>query len=341
MNAFKKITTLTKILYNYKRRRIILDTFPIRLWIESSLACNLKCEMCPNKEIPNSDKGIMEFSLFKKIIDEVKDFVNDINIHHRGEPLINNQLFDMIRYAKSRGLAVRFHTNGTLLNKAKAMQLIDAQPDLVSFSFDGFQKDIYERVRKGAQFETTVENIKNILELKKQRRTKHPYFVIEKIDFPHYENIVDRQSVDSLLSDFKSLGLNEFLVKKEYEWTTSNAPDVSELRNYNVCTFPWYAMVICWDGTVTPCPQDYMAAINLGNVRNKSICEIWNDTPYKELRSNLINNIESLPLCRRCDRLCRKQVGGVPFQYMFTFLADQFVGYGKLRKIIGTMERND
>ena len=67
---------------------------PIRLWVEASLSCNLQCAMCPNKDIPASEKGIMSFSLFKKIIDEAKDFVSDIFIHHRGESLLNPNLFE-------------------------------------------------------------------------------------------------------------------------------------------------------------------------------------------------------------------------------------------------------
>ena len=89
MNTIKKIVTLSKIFLGYKRKKLVLNTMPIRLWVESSLACNLKCVMCPNKEIPQPNKGIMDFELFKKIIDEAKDFVNDIFIHHRGEPMLN------------------------------------------------------------------------------------------------------------------------------------------------------------------------------------------------------------------------------------------------------------
>jgi radical SAM protein with 4Fe4S-binding SPASM domain len=134
--------------------------------------------------------------------------------------------------------------------------------------------------------------------------------------------------------------LDEIVVKQEFNWTTDSSPECGT-RDYSVCTFPWYAMVVCWDGTVTPCPQDYMAQMALGNVKQKTLVEIWNDKPYRELRSNQVNRIEALPLCRKCDRLCRKQVAGLPFQYMIPFLMDHFVGYGWLRKRIGSFERNE
>ena len=146
MNLCNRAIKLAKILYNNKSHKIELNTLPIRLWIESSVACNLQCVMCLNKEIPNSDKGIMNFEPFKKIIDESKDFVSDINIHHRGEPLLNPDFIKMIDYAKHNGLSVRFHTTGNLLYQDQVIQILKAQPDLLSISFDGFQKDIYEEI---------------------------------------------------------------------------------------------------------------------------------------------------------------------------------------------------
>jgi radical SAM protein with 4Fe4S-binding SPASM domain len=340
MNIIKKTASLGRMLFNFKKRKTVLDTMPVRLWIESSFACNLQCIMCPNKEIAQSDKGVMSFDLFKKIIDEAKVFVNDVYLHHRGEPLINNDLFRMISYAKMHGLAVRFHTNGCLLSEDKAIKLIDAGPDMVSFSFDGFQKDIYEEVRQGAKFDRTVANIVRFCELKKQKKSSKPYVVIEKIDFLRYADRYQAAISKKLEDEFTMAGVDEIIVKKEYEWVTPETEiNITEF-SYNVCTFPWYAMVICWDGTVTPCPQDYKAGIRLGNVTEKSIRQIWNDEPYQELRYNLSNDINSLSLCKKCDRLCRKGMGGVPFQYLITFLVDHYAGYGRLRKLIGTQERN-
>lgn len=78
----------------------------------------------------------------------------------------------------------------------------------------------------------------------------------------------------------------------------------------------------------------------MGNLAEQSIREVWNGSAYRELRANLAEKSEKLTVCRRCDRLCRKNVGGIPLQYLVTFLADQFAGYGKIRRWIGTSERN-
>lgn len=295
--------------------------------------------MCPNKDLAAEKKGKMSFELFKKIIDEAKDFVNDVYLHHRGEPLTNKDLFKMIIYAKNRGIAVRFHTNAGLLSLDKSELLIEAAPNLVSISFDGFTKDVYEKVRRGGNFETTVANIKELLKRKKQLREALPYIVIERIHFKDESMNVDTAETRALEQEFRDLGVNEIITKQEYDWAVESNKG-GEILNGNVCTFPWYAMVICWDGTVTPCPQDFMACMNLGNVSKSSIKEIWNGAAYTTLRRNLAGNVNELSLCKKCDRLCRKQIGGIPFQYAITFLADQYLGYGALRKLVGTSERN-
>jgi radical SAM protein with 4Fe4S-binding SPASM domain len=340
MNIFSKIYRLSRIIFEYKLKKIALSAPPIRLWVESSLVCNLECTMCPNKIIPKADKGNMNFELYRKIIDEAREFASDVNIHHRGEPLANPRLPEMIRYAVNAGLKVRLHTNATLLDRRKAEEIITAKPDWVSVSFDGFQKDLYEKVRKGAHFEITVSNILGFLDARKRAKTRKPYITVERIDFAHLRDRVDDSQVNELAHLFKQRGIDELIVKKEFNWTTEATSAPPMPRTYSVCTFPWYAMVICWDGTVTPCPQDYMATMKLGNVGNNSIKEIWNDEPYQLLRRKLIDDVQSLPLCRRCDRLCRRQVAGLPFQYMIPFLSDHLLGYGPIRRRIGSFERN-
>jgi radical SAM protein with 4Fe4S-binding SPASM domain len=328
------------ILADYKRRAEVVRALPIRLWVESSSRCNLRCPMCPNKDLCSDEKGLMDFALFTKIVDEARHFINDMYLHHRGEPLLNPAFFDMITYAREAGIQTRFHSNGTVLDQAKAEKLLQARPDLASFSVDGFEKDAYERIRVGARFETTVANIIRLVEMRKARKQRKPYVVVEKIHFRSPEAPEDTAKVRELWDRFLEAGVDEVIEKEEYTWATEGAPEISDPGARSVCTFPWYAMVICADGAVTPCPQDFFARMNMGNVRDAALREIWNGPAYQDLRRRFKTDINLLPLCRKCDRLRRKTVGGVPFQYMITFLVDQLVGYNRLRRLLGTAERN-
>ncbi|OGV85381.1 MAG: hypothetical protein A2340_13905 [Lentisphaerae bacterium RIFOXYB12_FULL_60_10] len=296
--------------------------------------------MCPNKDLPASDKTVMSWDLYRRIIDQAHTFANDIYLHHRGEPLTNPRLFDMIRYAREAGLKTRFHTNGALLTAERADQLLDASPNLVSFSVDGFDKESYESVRVGATFETTVDQIRHLAVRRRERGLKKPYLVVEKIRFQNPARPGDPAAVQALRQQFLSAGIDEVIEKDEYVWAGETPGATLPPRTSSCCTFPWYAMVICADGTVTPCPQDFKARLVMGNAAQQSLRDIWNGPAYRALRHGFRTDVESLPICRDCDRLRRKTVGGIPLQYMATFLVDQLVGYGPLRRRLGTAERS-
>jgi radical SAM protein with 4Fe4S-binding SPASM domain len=310
----------------------------LRLWIETASACNLRCVMCPNKALAASKKGLMPLDLFRKIIDECRLFANDVYLHHRGEPLLNPALFEMIFHARQAGLKTRFHTNGTLLDEAKALRLLEARPDLVSFSFDGFSKELYEQVRIGAVFEKTLDNIIRLAVLRRKRGLCKPYLVIEKIRFKKAPAPVNQAQAAETARRLREAGIDEIIEKDEYVWACSGAPPGLAPRPRAICTFPWYAMVICADGAVTPCPQDYDALLNMGSVKEASLLEIWNGKAYRDLRKKFASDLSALALCRNCDRLCRRTIAGIPVQYMKTFMIDHLLGYGRLRRLLGTQE---
>lgn len=344
-----KAKRLGRLFIDFRRRHERVRGAPFRLWIETASCCNLRCVMCPNKELAASKKGLMTFDLFRKVIDECRSFTSDVYLHHRGEPLLNPALFDMIAYARKAGLKTRFHTNGTLLDEDKTRRLLNAGPDLVSFSFDGFAKEIYEKIRVGAVFETTLANIIRLAELRNKQGLTKPYIVIEKIRFKNMpacfadsarQAPADRRQIVETGQRLRAAGVDEIIEKEEYVWAEENTPETTAPPPGSVCTFPWYAVVICADGTVTPCPQDFHACLKLGNVNETTLLEIWNGAVYQNLRKQMAADLQALALCRKCDRLCRRTIGGIPLQYMTTFLIDHLAGYGSLRRMLGTQERN-
>jgi len=340
MHTTGKIWRMVRLFSSYQRRCEVVAPPPIRLWAESSSHCNLRCTMCPNRDTPPGEKRHMSFDLFRKIVDEARGFVNDMYLHHRGEPLLNPRLFDMIRCAREAGIKTRFHTNGTLLDADRADRLLDAGPDLVSFSIDGFYKEGYERVRVGAAFEITVANVLRLLERRRAAGLRKPYIVIERIRFRAPEPEDRQAQIRELTERFRAAGADEVIEKEEYTWATASAPDLAVPRHVTACTFLWYAMVILADGTVTPCPQDFNGELRMGDANRETLLGIWNGPAYREFRRKMARDVSALHLCRKCDRLTRKTVAGLPVQYMATFLVDQLVGYSRFRKRIGTAERN-
>jgi radical SAM protein with 4Fe4S-binding SPASM domain len=283
--------------------------------------------MCPNKELKKEEKGFLDFNLFKKIIDEIKDFAFEVHLLHRGESLLHPDFFEMIKYAHRAKLTTKFHTNGTLLDEEKSYKLIESGLDQFSFSFDGFDKETYEKIRLGGDFQKTVGNIVQFLKIKKKLRSKKPHTIIELIHFPelYFNNIKEQKKRFS--DNFKGLPLNKIEFREMHNWAgevRKNQKSKIKIQNskfYSPCTFLWQALIIFWDGSVVPCTQDFHGYYTLGNVKESSIKEIWNNEKIVYLRKKLIaGEINEFLTCSKCDRLWREKIFGVPKEYLWRFL---------------------
>lgn len=311
---------LLKLFLHYRKRAQALRYPPVRLWVELTSLCNYRCIMCPNKSLKKEDRGFMAYDLYKKIVDEAKGFAFDINLAHRGESLLHPQLPEAILYAKKSGLFTRLHTNGSLLTEELSQKIIQSGLDRVSFSFDGFDKQTYERIREGGDFDGTMHAIVRFLEIKKRLGAKHPITAIEVIDFDaRTEESLEREK-KRFLKSFENLRLDHFVVKKAHNWAGELGHEAPRKR-YTVCPFPWNALIITWDGSVLPCTQDFFGAYILGNASEKRLLDIWNGKEMQALRRKLAEgDIQNLKACSKCDRVWRDSFLGVPKEYLWKFV---------------------
>ncbi|TRZ49940.1 MAG: radical SAM protein, partial [Dehalococcoidia bacterium] len=248
-------------------------------------------------------------------------------------PLLHPDIFEMIKYAKQKGLQTKMHTNATLLSEEKSLKLLESGLDFVSFSFDGYNKETYEKIRDNANFEETLSNIIRFLELKKKFEKNKPYTILQFLDIPGVK--IDSEQKEKIRERFHSLPLDEIREIAAHNWggnvkLTKKSPDFFN-RNKG-CTFPWYSLTILYDGTVTPCPQDFMGEIELGNVRTESISKIWNGKKMIQLRKKMVTcTYNDLKPCNNCDRIMRETLFGsmIPKQNLLTFIKENTIGYKK------------
>lgn len=312
---------LGQILLNYKRRKTVLPYLPLRLWIEPTSHCNLKCVMCPNKDLDRKDKGYMSLDLFRKIVDEAKHFINEANLIHRGESLIHPDIFEMIRYASDAGIVTKLHTNATLLDEEKARGILDSGLHQLTFSFDGYDKETYESIRVNGCFEKTVANILGFLRLKEKLGATKPVTILELIDFPDMTKNVGRKDRDAFLDKFRGRALDHIRVKEIHNWAGEIQAGSKKGKSYAPCTFLWASLIIFWDGAVLPCTQDFFGDLAVGNVRDLSLAEIWNNPRMVEMRKKAVTkDIADIKTCSACDRPWRDKFLGVPREYILRLL---------------------
>ncbi len=304
----------------YKQKKTRLPYPPVRLWVEATSICNLRCVMCPNKDLKKEDKGFMSFDLFRKVIDEASSFVFDVNLIHRGEGLLHPEFPELVKYAKAAGVTTKFHTNATLLDEKKSRDLINAGLDQISFSFDGYDKTTYESIRVNADFDQTIANIVGFLRMKKNLQSSKPRAILELINFPEVYKDTGKQKRKEFLQHFRGLPLDAIEVKEMHNWA-GEVPASGKGKKYSPCTFLWQALVIFWDGAVLPCTQDFFGYLVLGDVRKATLLEIWNNDKMVKLREKILDgHVADLKTCGACDRLWRAQFLGVPREYLWKFL---------------------
>src|SRR5512140_2162917 len=92
---------------------------PTYIQIEPVGQCNLRCQMCPiqfrQDGPPYGPPAFMEYEVFTRIVDQFKD-LETLHLQGMGEPFMHPRYFDLVTYAKSKGIRVTTNTNMTLLN---------------------------------------------------------------------------------------------------------------------------------------------------------------------------------------------------------------------------------
>ena len=252
--------------------------FPLFIDVEVTSACNLKCPFCATTYRGGViKKGNMSFDMMKKIIDEgAGKGLYGVKFNIRGEPLLHPQIDDFVRYAKEKGLIdVYFNTNAMPLDDAMSRRLIDAGLDRLSISCEGYTKDVYEKYRVGADFDTVLANIERMQAIKKELGVDHPKIRIQTVMLPELEDTFDdyRRFWSAYADEVGYLDYKEMKAKKKgvaYPWA---------------CSQIWQRMAIWWDGTILPCNHDDDGVLALGNVGEISIDSAWHSKELSDMRA--------------------------------------------------------
>jgi radical SAM protein with 4Fe4S-binding SPASM domain len=299
---------------------------PEFMQIEVTTKCNFNCITCSRQSLSrtriNRDLSFFEF---KKIIDENPN-LKTVKLQGLGEPFLNRDIKQMAEYAKQKGIRVITITNGSLLPEADVLQLFDE----ITISFDAANKETFESIRRGANFDKIVENIKEMVKLKEDKKLKLRISlnaVISHLNYMQMEDIVKLASslkVDSvgfvevenwyIPSQKEFATAHEFVMKarhihKEVEAKVKELRRryknlviyyVSSEKRKRTCPWAFYSAFVTVDGYLTPCcirmDKD---AFYFDNILAKPFAEVWNSDPVKQFREKNIKNLPN-PVCDLC-----------------------------------------
>jgi mycofactocin radical SAM maturase len=134
---------------------------PICLTWELTYACNLACTHCLSSS-GRRDPAELTTPEAMGIIDELHDLqVFYVNIGG-GEPTIRADFWDLIDYSVSRGVGVKFSTNGSRITPARAARLAGSDYVDVQISIDGAEAATNDAIRGEGSFATARTAMDNL-----------------------------------------------------------------------------------------------------------------------------------------------------------------------------------
>ncbi|MFH1462062.1 MAG: radical SAM/SPASM domain-containing protein [bacterium] len=262
--------------------------------IELTNHCNLDCLICPHRLITRK-KGLMDFELLKIIVN--RDLINKtIGIHILGESLLHPQATKFVKYLSDNDISVELATNATVLTPKLSKELIKAGLKRIWFSFDGGNKQAYEKIRQGANYEKVIKNIKDFLRIN-QKLGKSVYTIIQMVNYNK-----SKQEKQEFLKNWKGLGVNEIKIKFLDSWagTFFNKQVKNPKGKRYPCKEPFERVAVLYNGNVIPCCRDWNGSYVYGNLYKNSLAKIWKGKKVRELRRQMIeNDYKDLP-CKTC-----------------------------------------
>ncbi len=289
-----------------------LPNFPILIDLEATNCCNLDCIMC-SRQIMKRKTGKMPFSLFKKIADEAAvEGSRGIRFIRFGEPLLNEKVFEMVSYARKKGLLTHLTTNGLVLDDEGVEAIFDSGLDSIIFSFQGPTKEEYELMRNSNCYGMLLDNIKGLVGERRKRNSGKPFVqvtttVLDESDeqiksfYEKWQGIVDR--VDHWYTSLERLeGIKraEPLFERQKIREMLAKQEKNTGRNWR-CNEVMVKLSINWDGEVTACCGDFDNYMKVGDLEKSSLKEIWTCEKMNSFREILRKGERNkIPFCSKC-----------------------------------------
>ncbi|MGB0431837.1 MAG: radical SAM/SPASM domain-containing protein [Bacteroidia bacterium] len=308
-----------KVLESYYRSRYTgipkMNGMPFSISVEPTTSCNLRCPECPSGLRSFSrPTGMLNLDIYQKIVDELSDYLIYLILYFQGEPYLNRQLFDFIRYASERRVYTAISTNAHYLTPTNARKTVESGLLRLIISIDGTTQETYQNYRIGGKLDKVLEGTKNLIEAKKELKSKTPYTIFQFLVVKPNEHQINE--VKALAKEygvdyvaFKSAQVYEYEqgnplipLNEKYSRYKKQADGTYTIKNklLNHCWKMWHSCVFTWDGKVVPCCFDKDATHQMGSIANVPFKEIWHSEDYNHFRRSILKGRNQIDICTNC-----------------------------------------
>ena len=304
---------------------------PVVYNIETTNACNMRCEMCPRTTIMTRPIETMKPELFKKVIDQLKPFSaeqlarwenfaatnygiqkNDMSenhyflyviprvivLHGYGDPLLDKNMPQYVKWMTEKGLESYFSCNPANINMERTIETFENGLGYVKYSIESVDDLRHKAVRGNASnFTQSYKNILKLLELKAQRNYKTTIVItMINLNKPWQQDEFAR-----LQEAFKDLDVYVYLKSQDQQWYEDNKNTTQSIHWIEFCQFPWSSMTVKSNGESVECVEDFNNEIILGDAKTQSLYDIWNGDKYKQFRNDHFDLKPGIKCTEQCD----------------------------------------
>lgn len=324
---------LSKLITKYPH----LAPIPRYIEIEVTTVCDKKCIICEHTHWERDSQEIrhLKFDEFKYITSQLPN-VRWVNLTGEGSAFLNKDYFKMLRYLRET-----YDTSLYLVDHLSDLSVddLDELIDLVDgiyVSIDGATKETYEKIRVGCSFDKVINNLKYIINKKRELKQYKPDLNIRYVlikdnikEVPMFIDLINsiatRKDIDVGMINFTGL----LYFDEIKEWYADKFPEevVEEVRKrvnngvffrFEHCIdelnppphkcFYWMEPYIMMGGYVMPCcsvmmsnKRPFLRENAFGNVFERDFKEMWNSDRYRTFRKTITNPKAPVPiLCAGC-----------------------------------------
>lgn len=304
---------------------------PIMYNIETTNACNMRCEMCPRTTMMTRPVETMNKELFKKIIDQLlpwtdlewnkwQKFVEDkfaikpnemaenhfflyvipkvIVLHGYGDPLLDKNIPDYVEWMTKKGLPSYFSCNPANINMARTIETFENGLNYIKYSIESVDDLRHKEVRgQRSNFTQSYRDIVELLNIKAQRNLETT-IVITMINL---NKPWQQEEFEKLKEAFNGMDVYVYLKSQDQQWYEDNRQETQSIHWIEFCQFPWSSMTIKSNGESVQCVEDFNNEIILGDAKTESLYDIWNGEKYTKLRMDHFDLTPGIKCTEQCD----------------------------------------
>ena len=267
--------------------------------IETTNICPARCQICPREQF-NQKLGIMDFGLFKKIINDAAQYnVKSIDTAGFGEPFADKLFFKRCEYIRQKLPKAEIYVSSTCFLMTPDMyDNVIKYIDILKISIYGATEGTYEKCHGGSlKFEKTISNTLGFLEKIKELEKK-PYTIgLMTITDDNKHELQDWVK-------FWEPKLDEIYVWKPHNWAGARNYRTVDYKKVMSCGRPFNGpLYIHIDGTVSMCCFDFNKQLVIGDIKKQTIYEILHSDSFQKLKKAHEEKNFKGYLCEKCCQI--------------------------------------